>query len=104
MMAWTLLMIAGIEEIISVSLLKYGHECEKKWPMTIVVIGYALSFSCMAVAMKTITPGVAYAIWTGMGSVGITLVSYYWFKEKIHLSQLACLTLIVVGIVGLKLN
>ncbi|WP_404456300.1 multidrug efflux SMR transporter [Virgibacillus necropolis] len=103
-MAWIFLMVAGIEEIISVSLLKYVHEYKKKWPMIVIVVGYALSFSCMAFAMKTITPGVAYAVWTGMGSVGITLVSYFWFKEKIHLPQLACLALIVIGIVGLKLN
>ncbi|ASN03938.1 DMT family transporter [Virgibacillus necropolis] len=103
-MAWILLMVAGIEEVISVSLLKYVHDYNKKWPMFIIVLGYGLSFTCMAIAMKTITPGVAYAIWTGMGSVGITLVSYFLFKEKIHLPQLVCLSLIVIGIVGLKIN
>lgn len=103
-MAWILLLIAGFEEVIAVSLLKYMHEFEKKWPMFVIVLGYALSFTCMAIAMKSITPGVAYAVWTGIGSVGITLVSYFWFKEKIHLPQLTCLALIVIGIVGLKLN
>ncbi|ASK61936.1 QacE family quaternary ammonium compound efflux SMR transporter [Virgibacillus phasianinus] len=103
-MAWILLMIAGTEEVISVSLLKYVHEYRKKWPVFIIVLGYALSFTCMAIAMKSITPGVAYAVWTGMGSVGITLVSYFWFKEKIYLPQVICLSLIVIGIAGLKLN
>lgn len=103
-MAWILLLIAGIEEVISVGLLKYVHEYRKKWPMVAIALGYGLSFTCMAIAMKTITPGVAYAVWTGMGSIGITLLSYFWFKEKIHLPQLTCLVLIVIGIIGLKLN
>lgn len=103
-MAWILLIIAGIEEVMAVSLLKYVHEYRKKWPLFIIVLGYGLSFTCMAIAMKSITPGVAYAVWTGMGTIGITVVSYLWFKEKIQIPQLTCLALILIGIVGLKMN
>lgn len=103
-MAWVLLMVAGMEEVISVSLLKYVNGNKKKWPMIVIILGFMISFYCIAVAMRTITPGVAYAVWAGMGSVGITLVSYFWFKEKIHLPQWICLTLIIIGIVGLKLT
>lgn len=103
-MAWLLLIIAGLEEIISVIAMKYIDGFKKKTPLVIMALGLGLSFFCLTQAMIVIPSGVAYAVWAGVGAVGITLVSMFWFKEKYNRTQMVFLMFIVVGIIGLKLT
>lgn len=103
-MAWLLLIVAGLEEIISVIAMKYIDGFKKKTPLVIMALGLALSFFCLTQAMLVIPSGVAYAVWAGVGAVGITLVSMFWFKEKYNRMQMVFLMFIVVGIIGLKLT
>lgn len=103
-MAWLLLIIAGLEEIISVIAMKYINGFKKKTPLVIMALGLGLSFFCLTQAMIVIPSGVAYAVWAGVGAVGITLVSMFWFKEKYNRTQMVFLMFIVVGIIGLKLT
>lgn len=63
-----------------------------------------LSFFCLSEAMQVLPTGVAYAAWTGMGSIGVSAVGILWFKEKFNLSQLVSLGLILIGVIGLKLT
>lgn len=103
-MAWLLLIIAGLEEIISVIAMKYIDGFKRKTPLVIMALGLGLSFFCLTQAMIVIPSGVAYAVWAGVGAVGITLVSMFWFKEKYNRTQKVFLMFIVVGIIGLKLT
>ncbi|AZV49982.1 QacE family quaternary ammonium compound efflux SMR transporter [Bacillus halotolerans] len=103
-MAWFLLFIAGIEEIIAAIAMKYIDGTKKKWPIIVMTAGFALSFYCLSQAMQVLPSGVAYAVWTGIGSIGVTAVSLIWFKERFQLSQLISLCLILAGVIGLRLT
>ncbi|MGZ9586976.1 DMT family transporter [Paenibacillus marinisediminis] len=103
-MEWLLLIIAGLEEIISVIAMKYIDGFKRKTPLIVMTLGLVLSFFCLTQAMLVIPAGVAYAVWAGVGAVGITLVSMFWFKEKYNRTQMMFLVCIVVGIIGLKLT
>ncbi|MCY8620024.1 multidrug efflux SMR transporter, partial [Bacillus haynesii] len=76
----------------------------KKWPIVVMVLGFGLSFFCLSKAMQVLSAGVAYAVWTGIGSIGITAVSLFWFKERIRAPQLISLGFIIVGVIGLRLT
>ena len=103
-MAWLFLIIAGIEEVISVIAMKYVDGWKRKWPLLVIVFGLAASIYMLTHAMVVIPAGVAYAVWAGIGTVGITLVSLFWFKEKYNAQQFLFLTCIVIGIIGLRLT
>ncbi|MBT9248855.1 DMT family transporter [Bacillus halotolerans] len=103
-MAWFLLFIAGIEEMIAAIAMKYIDGTKKKWPIIVMTAGFALSFYCLSQAMQVLPSGVAYAVWTGIGSIGVTAVSLIWFKERFQLSQLISLCLILAGVIGLRLT
>lgn len=103
-MVWGLLFLAGIEEIIATVAMKYIDGTRKKWPITVMVIGFIFSFYCLSTAMRVVPAGVAYAVWTGVGSIGIALVGALWFKERLGFSQILSLGLILVGVIGLRLT
>ncbi|MED1741111.1 multidrug efflux SMR transporter [Bacillus swezeyi] len=103
-MAWFLLVVSGIEEMIAAIAMKYVDGTKKKLPIIVMVVGFALSFYCLSKAMQVLSAGVAYAVWTGIGIIGITAVSFFWFKERLQLPQLLSLLLIIVGVVGLRLT
>ena len=103
-MEWFLLILAGLEEIISVIAMKYIDGFKRKTPLIVMTLGLVLSFFCLTQAMLVIPAGVAYAVWAGVGAVGITLVSMFWFKEKYNRTQIMFLLCIVTGIIGLKLT
>lgn len=103
-MAWIYLILAGIEEIIAVIAMKYMDGLKRKWPIIVMTVGFVFSFYCLTLAMQMIPPGVAYAVWAGVGTVGITLVGLFWFKEKYRLNQFIFLGLIIIGVIGMRLT
>ncbi|CAH8704855.1 multidrug efflux SMR transporter [Paenibacillus thiaminolyticus] len=103
-MAWFYLILSGLEEIISVVAMKYAYGFKKKTPLVIITLGLVASIYLLTHAMSVIPAGVAYAVWAGVGAVGITLVSLFWFKEHYTRKQFFFLALIVVGIIGLRLT
>ncbi len=102
MMAWALLILAGIEEVIATIAMKYMDGFKKKGPLCVMIIGFAFSFYCLSSAMRVLPAGVAYGVWTGVGSLGITLTGILWFKEKLGAYQLISLCFILIGVIGLK--
>jgi quaternary ammonium compound-resistance protein SugE len=74
------------------------------WPTTATLVAIALSFGLMAVALKSLPFGTAYAVWTGIGAVGSIIVGILIYSEPTDPVRILCLTLIVAGMVGLKLN
>jgi quaternary ammonium compound-resistance protein SugE len=101
---WLALVAAGLLEIAWAFGLKYSDGLTRFWPTAATAAAIALSFSLMAVALKSLPFGTAYAVWTGIGAVGSILVGMLVFSESADPVRLLCLTLIVAGMVGLKLN
>lgn len=102
-MPWLLLIIAGILEVCWAIGLKYSVGFTKPWPSTITLLAMAASFFLLAKAVTTIPVGTAYAIWTAIGAVGTAILGVLLFAEPVTFTRVACIALIVMGVLGLKL-
>ncbi len=102
-MAWLYLGIAGIFECAWVIGLKYTEGFTKLIPSVLTVLAMGVSLWLLSIAMKTIPVGTAYAMWTGIGAVGVAIMGMVLFDESRDIIRLLCLLLIVVGIVGLRM-
>ncbi|HET9883278.1 MAG TPA: quaternary ammonium compound efflux SMR transporter SugE [Candidatus Binatia bacterium] len=103
-MAWINLAIAGILEVLWAISLKYTEGFSKLWPTLFTVVGMVASFYFLAQALKVIPVGTGYAIWTGIGAAGTAILGIFLFDESATPARLACITVIVVGIIGLKVT
>ncbi|MEO6839770.1 MAG: multidrug efflux SMR transporter [Bradyrhizobium sp.] len=104
MSAWLALLAAGLLEIAWALGLKYSDGLTKFWPTALTLMAIALSFGLMALALRSLPFGTAYAVWTGIGAAGSIIVGMLVFSESTDPVRIFCLTLIVAGMVGLKLN
>lgn len=104
MMAWINLAIAGILEVFWAISLKYTEGFSKLWPNLFTVFGMVASFYFLAQALKVIPVGTGYAVWTGIGAAGTAILGIILFGESAAPARLACITVIVAGIIGLKLT
>jgi quaternary ammonium compound-resistance protein SugE len=102
-MAWFYLLIAGLFEVGWAIGLKYTEGFSRLWPSAGTIAAMIVSLGFLGLALKTLPVGTAYAIWTGVGAVGTALLGIYLFAEPANAMRLACIGLIVSGIVGLKL-
>ncbi len=100
--AWAILVIAGVFEVGFAIALKYSAGFSRLWPSIATVVLIVLSFVLVGVATRSLPLGTAYAVWTGIGAVGTVILGILLFGESSALGRLACLGLIVTGIVGLK--
>lgn len=104
MTAWFFLFAAGFAEIIFVLSLKFSMGFTKLIPSLMTLVFGAGSFYLLTVAIKTLPLGTAYAVWTGMGLVGVAILGIVVFKESADVPRLISLVLVLAGIVGLKLT
>ena len=104
MSAWLALLGAGLLEVGWALGLKYSDGLTRFWPTAATVIAILLSFALMAWALRSLPFGTAYAVWTGIGAVGSIIVGMMLFSESADPVRIICLTLIIAGMVGLKLN
>ena len=104
MSAWAALLTAGLLEVAWALGLKYSDGLTRFWPSMATVAAIVLSFALMSLALRSLPFGTAYAVWTGIGAVGSILVGMLLYSEPTDPVRLVCLTLIVAGMVGLKLN
>ena len=102
-MAWVFLACAGLLEVFWSSFLKLSEGFTKLGFSIVTVVGMLASFYLLSQAMKTLPLGTAYAVWTGIGTVGTAVVGMVLFGESTATLRLLCLALIVCGIIGLKL-
>lgn len=102
-MHWLFLFIAGLFEISWAVGLKFSHGFSQFLPSCFTVIFMIASFYFLALALKSLPLGTAYAIWTGIGTVGTVIFGIILFKEPVTAMRLFCIALIISGITGLKL-
>jgi quaternary ammonium compound-resistance protein SugE len=101
---WLALLGAGLLEVAWALGLKYSDGFTRFWPSVLTLIAIGLSFALMALALRSLPFGTAYAVWTGIGAAGSIIVGMLIFSEPTDPVRILCLTLIVAGMVGLKLN
>ena len=102
-MAYVYLAIAILAEVIATSALKLTDGFAKPFPGLIVVVGYGVAFYCLAIVLKSIPVGIAYAIWSGVGIVLITMVGLVLFHQKLDLAAVAGIGLILAGVAVINL-
>lgn len=103
-MAWAILFLAGLCEIGWAVGLKYTEGYTRLWPTALTVATMIASVALLGLALKTLLLGTAYAVWTGVGAVGVAILGVVLFGESTDPLRLGSIALIVVGIVGLKLG
>ncbi len=103
-MAWFLLIIAGLFEVGWAIELKYTEGFSRFWPSVGTVAAMVVSVGLLGLAMRSLPVGTAYAVWTGIGAVGTVVLGIVLFGEPATVARLACVGLILAGIVGLKLT
>jgi quaternary ammonium compound-resistance protein SugE len=101
-MTWTILVLAGLFEIGWAIGLKYSHGFTRPLPSVITAAAMIVSVVLLALAMRSLPVGTAYAVWTGIGAVGTVALGIVLFGEPASAARLGCVALIVIGIVGLK--
>ena len=102
-MAWLYLVIAGFFEIGWAVGLKYTEGFSRVWPSIWTLAAMTLSIVMLGLALRSLPLGTAYAVWTGIGTVGTALLGMVLFGDPATAGRLACIALIVAGIIGLKL-
>ena len=102
-MPWIILFLAGRFEIAWAIGLKYTEGFTRLWPSLGTLAAMGVSFYLLAVAMRSLPLGTAYAVWVGVGAVGTAILGIFLFQEPANAGRLVSLGLIVAGIVGLKL-
>ena len=102
-MSWILLFVAGLFEIGWAIGLKYTHGFTRLWPSVGTALSMLVSVVLLGLAMRDLPVGTAYAVWTGIGAVGVAMLGIALLGESASPARLACIGLIVAGVVGLKL-
>jgi len=103
-LAWVWLLVAGLFEVVWVILLKLTDGFSRLWPSVATVSAMGVSFYCMSVALKDLPMGTVYAVWTGIGAVGGVTWGIMMLGEPATAARILCVTLILAGVVGLKLG
>lgn len=102
-MAWLLLIIAGLCEIVWAIGLKHTAGFTRLWPTAVTLTAMIVSIVLLGIAMKSLPVGTSYAVWVGIGAVGTAVMGILMLGEPANAGRLASLALIIAGIVGLKL-
>ncbi|SNR71568.1 quaternary ammonium compound-resistance protein SugE [Methylobacillus rhizosphaerae] len=103
-MAWLILTIAGVLEVVWAIGLKYTDGFSRLWPSVATIIAMVLSVVLLSFAMRSLPVGTAYAVWVGIGAVGTAIMSIILFNEPTTMLRIVSLGLIIAGIIGLKLS
>jgi quaternary ammonium compound-resistance protein SugE len=102
-MAWITLVCAGLLEVVWAVFLKQTGGFTRFWPSLVGIGSAVLSFVLLGSALKTLPVGTAYAVWVGIGTLGVAIAGIFLFSESTSLPRILCLLLILIGIAGLKL-
>lgn len=103
MQQWIYLILAITAEVWGTSTLKSAEGCTRFWPTLMVVIAYASAFYFLSLTLRTIPVGVAYAVWSGVGTVLVVLVASTFMGQKLDIAAVIGISLIVAGVLVLNL-
>lgn len=101
--AWLVLVLAGLVEITWAFGLKYTGHWTRLGPSVFVLVAYLVGLYLLSVPMQVLPAGTAYSVWVGIGTIGVTVLGIVLLGESASLPRLACLGLILLGVVGLRL-
>ncbi len=96
---WLFLSAAIAAEVVATSALKASEGFTKLWPSVLVVCGYVIAFYCLSLTLRAIPVGVAYAIWSGVGIVLVSLIAWLVFGQKLDTPAMIGMALIISGVV-----
>lgn len=103
-MPWLMLFVAGLLEVVWATSMKQSHGFTRLWPTVIMVVGMFASFWLLAVAMRSLPLGTSYTVWVGIGAVGAFIVGITLFGEPATPLRLLAASLIVAGIITMKMS
>lgn len=103
-MAWIILVLAGLFEVVWAVGLKYTEGFTRLVPSIVTLIGMLISFWLLSIAMKTLPLGTAYAVWVGIGAIGAFIAGIVLFQETLSPMRVISVLLIAGGLIGLKLS
>ncbi|MCL9971334.1 multidrug efflux SMR transporter [Anoxybacillus kestanbolensis] len=103
-MYWLYLSIAIVFEVLGTTAMKWSNGLTNVWATVVMIISYGVSFTALAVALKGIDVSVAYAIWSGLGIVFISLVGFFLFQEIMSSKKVMGIIFILFGVILLKTN
>jgi quaternary ammonium compound-resistance protein SugE len=102
-MAWAYLVLAGVFEILFALSLRFAEGFTRLWPTLAALAAGLISVFLLSQAMRSLPLGTAYAVWTGIGILGTTLIGMVFFDESSNVWRIACIALIFSGVIGLRL-
>jgi quaternary ammonium compound-resistance protein SugE len=102
-LAWAVLVLAGLLEIAWAVGIRYTASWTRLGPSVLVVGAYLVDLYLLSIPMRRIPVGTAYAVWMGIGTVGVTACGIALWGERVSLARLGCVALILAGVAGLKL-
>jgi quaternary ammonium compound-resistance protein SugE len=103
-MAWIMLVVAGLFEVVWAFSMKQSEGFTKLIPSVVTVIGMLVSFALLALSMRTLPLGTAYTIWTGIGAIGAFIVGIAFLGEQINVTRASAALLIVSGLILMKVS
>ena len=100
---WLALLAAIAFEVVGTTLLQASQQFTRPWPTAGMAVCYGLAFYLLSIALRQVPVGLAYAIWSGLGVVAISIIGVVLFKQRLDLPAIAGLTMIVGGVVVINL-
>ena len=101
-MKWVYLLLAIVSEVVATSALKSSESFSRLWPSVLTVVGYGVAFYLLSLTLRELPVGIAYAIWSGVGIVLVSLAAVVLFGQKLDLPALIGMGLIVAGVIVLN--
>lgn len=98
-MKWVYLLLAIVSEVVATSALKSSESFSRLWPSVLTVVGYGVAFYLLSLTLRELPVGIAYAIWSGVGIVLVSLAAVALFGQKLDLPALIGMGLIVAGVI-----
>ena len=103
MKTYLLLFVAIVAEVVATSALKASENFTRLIPSLLVVAGYGVAFTCLSMTLKTLPLGVAYAIWSGIGTALVAVLGWLVYRQQLDLPAIAGISLIIAGTLVLNL-
>jgi small multidrug resistance pump len=103
MTTYLLLLLAILAEVVATSALKSSENFTRLIPSLVVLFGYGVAFTCLSFTLKTLPLGVAYAIWSGVGTALVAVIGWLYFKQQLDLAAILGIGLIIAGVIVLNL-